>query len=894
MKTNKNRLSQKSTKRTVRLMTAAALLVSAGWATSCQDTYDLDEKLPPNFGWNLMTYLEDNNFTTYSRLAKDLNYVDALSGVSLKTLLAADDEAFDRFFKNNNWGVSRYEDLSVAQKKMLFYNSMLDNSLQVLNLSSTSGEQEATAGNAMRRSASGSIYDSVPIITPDEMPDNNPNWDYYRLNGKSMVCMKDMTTKPILFFIEPFLKSKRITDDDINFLYNYTFERKTGDATVGSTYITEGNIRCPNGFIHRTNDVLVPLDNMAEVIRRNKNTQIFSRILERFSAPYYAGVEATRSYNLEYGTEIDSLFEKRYFALRSKGGEVNKKKPNNGPEVSEDELLRFDPGWNSFFSDQKGAVSSTVSMQSNMGVMLVPTDSAMEAYWNGAGAVIRDFYHEWDNVPNHIWAELINNGMLNSWVNSVPSKFDGIVNSNQDRMGIEKDSIKSVELACNGAIYLTKKVYAPTSFISVSFPSLVNENMSIFRWAIQRLEYRSYLNSLDSYYSFFIPTNKALMVYYDPLAYPGKQNQLWKFHYKENAETEDERVWASVFQYDLSTNTIGDSIGEVRDPGQIADRLEDLLDTHIIIGNKKLGGVENGHDYYRTKDGGVIAVKKEGNDLYVQGTFQRDNNKWLKVSKIYDQTLSGGNGKAYILDEDPANPDQAEPIMTTRKSTFDILSEHEEFSFFYELMEGSTLLESVRNNLHPASDAGNISAFNNFNYTVYVPTNESLKEIFDNPNKYGLYTWKDIAAFKDMIDSDPSLEDKVKKMEDDLEAFLRYHIQDNLLMIGLDYANDGAAEFDENGHPLGGSDTFVRNFETASTYLTNNETIKFRMVEVHNTRDDITIKDAMGNTRKVLKQNDSLGQPLYNLTAREYQLDWSISASSHAAIHLIDGPLLYK
>lgn len=853
--------------------------------TGCKDDYDLDEKLPPNFGSNLMTYLEENNFKTYSQLAKDLDYVNALSGVSLKTLLAADDEAFERFFQHNDWGVSSYDELTTAQKKMLFYNSMLDNSLQVLNLSSTSGSQEATAGNAMRRSASGSIYDSVPVIHPAEMPDNNPNWDYYRLNGKSIVCMKDMTTKPILFFIEPYLAAKRITNEDVNFLYNNTINRQTGDATVGSTFIAEGNIRLPNGFIHRTNDVLVPLDNMAEILRKKENTQIYSRLLERFSAPFYAGYDATNAYNLEYGTEIDSLFEKRYFATRSQGGSPNINMPNNGPEV--DAYLRFDPGWNSFYSDQKGAASATVAMQSNMGVMLVPSDKAMEEYWNGAGSVIRDYYHEWDNVPNHIWAEFINNGMLNSWTASVPSKFDGIVNSNQDRMGIKQKDVDSVYLACNGAIYLTNRVFAPTSFISVSFPSLVNETMSIWRWAIQRLEYRSYLNSLDSYYSFFIPTNDALMVYYDPVAYPGLQNEVWKFHYKADAQNEDERVWASVFQYDLANNAIGDSLREVRDAGQIADRLEDLLDTHIIIGNRDLNSnVENGHAFYRTKNGGIVAVKQEGGELYVQGTFQRDQNKWLKVTKIYDQTQSGGNGKTYILGGEPG---ECEPIMTTRRSSFDVLAEHPEFSFFYSLLEGSSLLETKRGNFTPGSSAGNIKTFNNFNYTIYVPTNESLEAVFAD-KKNGLYTWDEIAEAEErMVNGDPSVtEESIKIRKAELEAFLKYHIQDNLLLIGLDYSNDGGADYDENGNLTIG-DTFTRNYETA--YMDEANKNKFYTVEVHCEPGVITVTDVQGNTRKVLTDNEAL----YNQIVREYQIDWSgISASSHAAIHLIDAPLFYK
>ena len=896
MKTNLNQKVQWHLRSTSRWLGALALISMTGFNTACQEEYELDEKLPPNFGANLMTYLEDNNYTTYARLAEDLGYTEALSGVALKTLLAADDEAFDRFFAGNEWGVHSYEELSTAQKKMLFYNSMIDNSLQVLNLSSTSGQQEAATGNAMRRVGSGSVYDTVPVILPSEMPDNNINWDYYRQNGKSIVCMKDMTNRPVLFFIEPYLQAKRITNHDINFLYNNEIDRQTGDATVGNTYIADGNIRLPNGFIHRTQEVLVPLDNMAEIIRRKSNTRIYSRLLERFSAPFYAGYEATQAYNLEYGTNIDSLYVKRYFSERSADGDPCLLRPNDGPQV--DAYLRFDPGWNCYYSDQKGAVSSTVAVQSNMGVMLVPSDQAMQEYWNGSGAVIRDYYHTWDSVPNHIWAELINNGMLNSWVNSVPSRFDAIVNSNQDRMGIKESDVDSVWLGCNGAIYLTNKVFAPTSFVSVSFPSLVNESMNIFRWAIQRLEYRSYLNSLDSYYSFFIPTNAALQVYYDPVTYPGTANTMWQFHYDAKALSENERVWATVYAYDLANGVKGDSVGVVRDAAVIADRLEDLLDSHIIVGNRALNSnVENGHAFYRTKNGGVIAVKQEGGELYVQGTLQRDNDKWLKVTQIYDQTQSGGNGKAYILDGEAG---EAEPIMTTRRSSIDVLSEHSEFSVFFELLDGCKALQETKRNgtFDAASDAGNISTFNNFNYTIYVPTNESLKAVLADKGTYQLYTWEEIAAMEDEYEQNPStvLERNIADAKERLEAFLRYHIQDNMLMIGLDYANDGAADYDEHGNLTVG-DTFTRKYETASM---NEQTQKFRTLQVHSEPGTLTVTDLKGNERHVLQQTDEQGHQLWNLTCRDYLLlnggssTGSISASSFAAIHLIDGPLFYK
>lgn len=865
-------LSQKSSAHAAKWFMVSLMLTAAGWGTSCKDEYDLDEKLPPNFGSNLMTYLESNDFQNYRQLVKDLGYDDALSGVSLKTLFAANDEAFARFYASNPWGVKSYEELTDAQKKMLLYGSMLDNSLQVMNLSSTTGTGGVVTGNAMRRFTASSYYDSVPQISVDEMPDNGKAWEWYRKNNKAITCLKDMTTAPVMFLTENFLENQKITDDDVNFTFNYVTDRKTGDAYVGNTYIADPNIRCANGFIHRTNDVLVPLDNMAEMIRKNPKTTIFSRLLERFSAPYYVGREATTSYNYEYGTDIDSLFQKRYFSERSQTGPL-RVLPSGKPVEA---TLSFDPGWNAYYSDDPNALTQTVAVQENMGVMLVPTDSAMIEYWNeGVGKTIKDYYGDWDNVPDNVVSKLINNCMLNSWVNSVPSKFSDVMNSNQDPMKLTKEAVERVDIACNGAIYLTKEVFSPTEYVSVSFPALINQSMSVIYWAIEQLEYRSYLNSLDSYYSFFIPTNEGMLTYWDPVKYTGIENELWRFHYDPKADTPQERVWASVFLYNMETGAYIDSLREERDYGKIKDRLEDILDNHIVVGNRDLdGNVENGHEYYRTKNGGVIRMKNVGGQLYVQGTLQMDQNKWLPVTQTYDESQQG-NGKTYILGIDPAHP-ETEPILTTRKSTFDVLQEHPEFSRFFELLSSTSLYETDRNGLKPASDAGNVSVFKNYNYTVYVPSNESIDKLITD----GVIPSPDeLAEDKERLDNgDPSITQELYDAKvNKLESFLRYHIQDNLLMIGLDYSNDGVS-----------NDTFTRKFETA---IMDETSKKFFTLDVSVTPTDIKLKDNVGNVRTVQKIDG-----LYNIPVREYLIQWGsqISASSFAAIHLIDGPLLYK
>jgi uncharacterized surface protein with fasciclin (FAS1) repeats len=834
---------------------AGAAAAAAGTFVACED-YDLDEKLPPGFGSTINSYLEDNNYKDFARLVKELGYEEALSGRSSKTMFVADDEAFARFYASNKWGVRSYDDLTLAQKKILLYSAMIDNSLQLMSLSSTTGSEGAVLGNCMRRATASSIYDTIPTIYPSEMPDNGSAWAYYRDRGKAIVCMKDASTAPVMFFVEKFLEKNRITNADIDFLFNHKTQRAAGDADVNGIPVAEANIRCANGFLHRVQDVLLPLDNMAEIIRTQSNTTLYSRMLERFSAPYYAGRDATNNYNMEYGTQIDSLFQKRYYSDRSQGGSALNTRPD-GQAV--EATLKFDPGWNSFFSDDPNTSDQNLAMQENMGVMLVPTDAALEAYWNeGTGKVLKDYYGTWDNVPDNVLSKLINNNMLNSLINSVPSKFDGIVNSTQDEMGITEADVDCVLLGCNGAIYLTNKVFSPTEYISVSFPALINKNMSILYWAIEQLNYGAYLNSLDSYYSLFIPDNEALLTYVDPVSYGDVETTLYKFYYKEDAASEDERVYATTWHYNMETGEVGDSIGEVTYKGSLTTRLQDVLDNHIVVGN-----IESGKHYYHTKNGGVVRVESAGGVITgVQGTYQMDHGTLIPIAPedIYDESEEG-NGKTYIL--------RTEPLLTTRNSVSDLLAEHDEFSLFYQLLEGSELHETARNGATTGSQNGNISSLGNYNYTIYVPTNASLQALID---KGSLPTWDQIALLED----DPNVsEEQVEQMKATINEFLRYHIQDNAVYIDMDYGT-------------GTGDTFSRKYETA---IMNEESGKFYTITADVTPTSITLTDAMGNTRHVLTADDAL----YNLSAREYQISsGAIQTSAFTVVQLIDGPLFFK
>ncbi len=823
-------------------------LIAAGGLSAC-DGYDLAKEEPSWLGSSIYDCLKDDgNYTNMVRLIDDLGYTDVLAKTGSKTLFVADDGAFGRFYQNNTWGVRNYEGLSTAQKKLILYGSMINNSCQVAYLSSSEGPTE---GDCMRRLTATSEYDSVPVLRPSQMPDN-PYWARYREAGKNIVCMSDITAPPMIHFIESFLNNKLITNADCNFLFNYQTERQPGDANVNGIMMAEQNIKCSNGFVHKMAEVLTPLPNMADLINQKPNTQGYAKLLNRYCAPYYAGDEATREYNRIYNANIDSLFEKRYFSERSQDGQPLDLTPEEGPVNG---LLKFDPGWNQFYSTTTSSTSTNVALQENMGVMLVPSDAALERYWNdGAGKVLKDYYGSWENVPDKVISKMLNVNMLNSFVNSVPSKFNTVLNDANDELGLATEFVDSVYMACNGAVYLTNKVFNPVAYISVTFPALINETMNILYWGVEQLGFDVYLNSQNTYYSLFIPNNEALLEYIDPCSYGKTSTQLFRFHYKASAQTESQKVWASIWNYDTETGVVGDSIGEAS-YNQITNRLEDILNTHIVIGN-----VENGNTFFQTKGGSMVKVANATagvGGMTVQGGYQIENGKQVRVVGLYDESYEG-NGKTYIIDE--------EPIMTARKSVFDVLGEHEEFSAFHDLLQSSPYLETkhVIGTDEHGCPSENISLFNTYRYTVYVPTN---KAIADLQAAGKLPTWEAVENEQD--------EEVKDSLQTEIANFIKYHIQDNAYYVGQ------------------GSDS--GEFETSAYKVTDGNLSYYKL----NTKIDnsgITIVDGKGNTRKVVTDGN-----LYNIMAREYQYDAAdptrannLYTSSFAVIHQIDGALQYK
>ena len=868
------------------LAMACCLLIGGSALQSCEDNDLVLTGQPEWLGNSIYERLqEDGHYKNMLRLIDDQGQKETLSRTGSKTLFVADDAAFDEWFKSNDWGVSSYEELSSAQRTLLLNNAMVDNAylIELLSNLPVSGSVPLT-GKCMRRATAVTPYDSIQVMTADQMPATK-SWDYVRERAGGIHILKDATKAPMIHFLPAFMRTNKITSFDLEILSNGE-STSIEDSWVNGKKVIEEDITCKNGYIQKVDGVIESSQNMAEIVRNHPQMKRWSYLMDRFSAPYWIGDYTALG--------IDSLFELRYFADITPYGKNEMTPSSQGVESEAVEAtLKFDPGWNTYYN--YGA-SDINSIGPDAAMLIVPDDNAIEEWWSqGGGKVLQEKYGTWDNLPDLVLSKLLNVNMQTSFVDYVPSKFGSVLDDANMELGIKPEHVKACYMGCNGVVYLTDRVFAPREYSSVSFPALIHQDMlSIIYWAIndETLSFGPYLNSMDSYYSLFLPTNDAMLYYIDPVSYGEPQQYLWEFSFNpKNSLTQRVEAKRYYCTWDEETKTYkkGSPISGQPSNTSVRNRLEDLMNMLIVVGN-----VEDGHQYYKTKGGSMVRVANAGQEgvMTVSGGLQIENGTPLTVSTIYDQSKTG-NGKSYLITGDMSVTDGDETLKGSviggaTKSVWQTLREHPEMQEFFDLLDG-TDADSVQYNLKTNSsgsstspyycankdDNFNIRLFEKFNYTVYVPTNESIRKLIDDGY---LPTWDDYdAQTEEVWGSKEKAKAARAKIRSRIFNFVRYHIQDNALYIGAT--------------PVNG--------EMYETSKLNTQTQRFYSLRVESDDNSMTVgygpseQAKLANTHRVMTESG-----LYNLMCREYWLRGDkegrmINSSSDAVVHLIDGTLLY-
>ena len=708
-------------------------LVLAGLMSSCVDKYeevDADSK-PSWLGGSIYAELEKptmltGTFKTYLRLVDDLGLAETLNRTGSVTVFPANDEAFERFFNGgNDWGVTSYDQLSMAQKKTLLYSSMLDNAMLIGMLPNVSTSGDPLKGRGLKQKIRLSAIDSIQhIADASGMPKGNPSWAAFYNKGIDVVS--DDTDPMMVHLTREYMLTNDITTvgDESDFAILTGTPYSPGMAYVFNDRIIKSDVTCQNGYIQQMQDVLVSPGNMAQVIRNHEKTQLMSRMLDYFSAPYRDDI-FLKSYN-DYAKannlpQKDSIFQIRYLSSRSQDGKSLISLPDHMGN-KQASYLSYDPGWNGYFP-KPGKETAGISYEKmDMGAFFVPTDEAIEEYFlpGGNGSFLIDIFgtrytnkpNNKENLPEHLDSlfakqpgvvnSFLRNLMKASFVATVPSKFHTVTNDASENMGLtlgllnRKNDKYDITIANNGVVYVLNKAIEPDEFQAVLAPSSFYPDMKIMDWCVKDgvgtshndlgVDFRYYLLAMSANYAFFVPEDSAFNSWYlDPASLghmvgTERTPEVLHFYYDHEKNT----LKCNRHSYDIATGTV-DSKATPVSIADVKTQLVDILNYHTLV--LKQGEKVGDRHYYKTKHGGTVYIdggnvgnhamgewqlKGEllGRSLAVDTTFRAPT-----IKTVYDKK----NGYTYRIDR---------VIQAPYESVYSVLNSNSVFSQFMEACAG--------------------------------------------------------------------------------------------------------------------------------------------------------------------------------------------------------------
>ena len=364
--------------------------------------------------------------------------------------------------------------------------------------------------------------------------------------------------------------------------------------------------------------------------------------------------------------------------------------------------------------------------------------------------------------------------------------------------------------------------------------------------------------------------------------------------------------------------------------------LIEMIDQHILVHDNP-AGVNDGRTYYLSRNGAPVRLTEKGTfegkniGMKVEGGYQvmindpaegyAENDHKAEVLEGYDKTSTSngyGNGMTYLIDR---------PIQPTMRSVYNHFKANAELSPFYEFYElanpdyvsddllracgyykqevldaktglptgefkdmSSADQQAEKLKFHvfarqndnvqgtttycPANNEQLVRFFNNYNYTIYVPTNEQVTAA----RAKGLMTWNEIEEwvkgrtndYEDEL-SEADLA-KARTMITVLVNFVKYHFQDQSV--------------------------FVDNVSGTQQYQTScidNVTNSYLSLDVNQSPSTLSVLDRSGKTVDVVASEE-----MRNILARDICYNARaasasyIKNSSYVVIHQIDGYLNFN
>ncbi len=784
------------------------------------------------------------NYTTYLRLIDSFGGIQRafkneltdderkyMGSVDTLTVFAPNDEAFARFFAHNAWtdeqgnAISSYEQLSDGQKLSLIYMSYIPGFVTANSLHASKSVRGYLRLYSYDRQFNLVPYKHTGGTDINTFPPDSYSYiDYAKELNQHKVdgvwigygTIGDYTGAlayrgGTMIWNDDYWQYNGLSHDDLVFIGAADTE-SSEHITIGNAHITQPNQRCQNGYLHLVDEVVVPQPNLMCALaqaRLGGKCSLASSLVQRFNY---------LKYDPDYAYYKEQIFNDGDSAMTVRNSLLDRVSTTTiqTPAI----ILPTDEALKAFLLASDNPLGQFGINQDNYYTMLMSLPRE----------VLQSFVKEWFRT---------------SFTDVLPSRYSNMRSAKGHQLLAGVATPEAYKLAVQQVIHAVDGIIVVVDAVpnaedlrnELTFVKLAGQVAGAALTANDRYEYNTNAAPFSTDYqremhnksfTMFVPADEGLKQYglVDPISMASNNRVSWRYwsltpdsissngtrqiavaarayryDYKEVRNTETARPLAAIYSSNANDDCANGNFGPVK-----RQLLTDMLDQHIVLQDVN-SLLNTQRHWYLSRSGMPIYMKEHTNtNIVVNGGMQIDLNEKDAADKhdcIMQLVGQNSTGTSVVIDR---------PMQPTTQNVYQRLKSNDAFSMFFEYAEALNNAYTLKNMLfgNEASEAlsrkytifadpsgsyaryGNdntmlVNFFHNFNYTIFVPTNEGMQKAVEA----GLPTIESIEQFvEESLDDNGQLPDDKREQAQarylTLLNFLKYHFCDKSYFLEPD------------------------------------------------------------------------------------------------------------
>lgn len=457
-----------------KLFRRIVLLVLCSILWGCEDKIDKYYERPDWLRGNAYEIMQERgNFSLFLDAVDRAGYKTVLNGRELCTVMAPNDEAFQRYLAQH--GYSGVADIPEDSLKLLVTYHIMKRSYEPDMLLGFHVEAAADA------KGDGTAFKFETYAQPNPFDMTDP------ITGRKIKTANENLYLPVIS--TRLFETNECSDYEENYRFfwpNVNWQGNDEQLYVQNASVIEKGIATDNGFLYIVDEVCEPLRTIYNALEKPQkgNFSQFLKLYDRFAEVSYKNIS----------NDGDSLYTFYHYRMSSKSKSVA-------------------------FGDQLPCLASTIGYHGEYNTRddwfmyltysyncLVPTNAALEDYfnrnWEGS-------FTSWEEVPQLTLYYLLRPYVKEGEELLLPEVLftEGIKGDMGETWLVDKEDVVNKEFCSNGVIYGINQVFEPLVFTIVTKPLFLSPDYSIMANSMFKVEAIPTLTDqvADKYTLFIVP-----------------------------------------------------------------------------------------------------------------------------------------------------------------------------------------------------------------------------------------------------------------------------------------------------------------------------------------------------------------------------------------------------